>query len=344
MTFVSDIAVVFWDTLCEMAPYLIFGFIVAGTLSIVISPKLVERHLGGSGIWPVIKASFFGVPLPLCSCGVIPVAASLRRHGASKGAVTAFLLSTPQTGADSILVTFSLLGPVFAIFRPAAAFVSGLIGGSLIASIEKSDTHNEASEESQGDCCSQKDKQSILRRILHHGFVTLPRDIAAPLMIGLLIAGMISAFVPATLASQLIGTGFLSMLAMMALGMPLYVCATASIPIAVAMLAKGVTPGAALVFLMTGPATNAATIATLWKLIGRRATLVYLGTVAATALGSGLILNSLFDSIGVPAHVVSHWMLPASIKVVSAIALLAILTYAVIKKQIEKSAERRELG
>ena len=121
-----------WVTLCEMAPYLLFGFLVAGLLSVLISPEIVERHLGGRGMWPVIKASLLGVPLPLCSCGVIPVAASLRRHGASRGATTAFLLSTPQTGVDSIVVTYSLMGGLFALVRPLAAFITGLAGGWLV--------------------------------------------------------------------------------------------------------------------------------------------------------------------------------------------------------------------
>ena len=126
-----------WAVFGAMAPYLLLGFVVAGLLSVVISPEFVERHLGGRGIWPVIKASAFGVPLPLCSCGVIPVAASLRRHGASKGATTAFLISTPQTGVDSIMVTFSLLGPVYAVFRPVVALISGVFGGAVVTASER---------------------------------------------------------------------------------------------------------------------------------------------------------------------------------------------------------------
>ena len=132
MEILTKVIYEFWGTFSDMAPYLLFGFFIAGLLSVFVSPEKVERHLGGNGIWPVLKASVFGVPLPLCSCGVIPVATSLRRHGASRGATTAFLLSTPQTGVDSIMVTFSLLGPVFAIFRPLAAFVTGTVGGVLV--------------------------------------------------------------------------------------------------------------------------------------------------------------------------------------------------------------------
>ena len=132
MDFAKTILVDFWATVGEMSPYLLFGFFVAGVLSILISQSFVERHLGGRGLWPLLKASLFGVPLPLCSCGVIPVSMSLHKHGASKGSTVSFLLSTPQTGADSIFVTLSLLGPLFAIFRPLAAFVTGIVGGALV--------------------------------------------------------------------------------------------------------------------------------------------------------------------------------------------------------------------
>ncbi len=135
--FVKSIVIDFWNTIGEMSPYLLFGFLVAGILSVLVSQRVVERHLGGKGIWPLVKASLFGVPLPLCSCGVIPVSMSLHKHGASRAATISFLLSTPQTGADSILVTLSLLGPLFAVFRPLAAFVTGIIGGILANAFDK---------------------------------------------------------------------------------------------------------------------------------------------------------------------------------------------------------------
>ena len=192
-----DIAREFWGVLTEMSPYLLFGFLVAGILSVFIRPETVERHLGGHGLWPIVKASAFGVPLPLCSCGVIPVAASLRRHGASKGATTSFLMSTPQTGVDSILVTLSLLGPVVAIFRPIVAFVSGVIGGSVVSLTQKNDPSTvETVEKCHDSCCSTDGPvHGKLMRVLRYGFVTLPRDIAKPLLAGLVIAGLIAVLV-----------------------------------------------------------------------------------------------------------------------------------------------------
>ncbi|MFC1462977.1 SO_0444 family Cu/Zn efflux transporter [Verrucomicrobiota bacterium] len=334
-----DIVLALWETLCDMAPWLLFGFLVAGALSIFISPKLVEKHLGGRGIWPVFKASLFGVPLPLCSCGVIPVAASLRKHGSSKGATTAFLLSTPQTGVDSIMATFSLLGPVFAVFRPLAAFVAGMLGGAIVSATDDPNGEHAHTEECHDECCGHSTRSSKAARVFHYGFVTLPRDIARPLVLGLAIAGVIAVAVPEDFFAEALGTGFLAMIVMMLLGMPLYVCATASIPVAAAMMLKGVTPGAALVFLMTGPATNAVTIATLWKMLGRKTTLLYLAIVAGTALGSGLALDLLFDVTGISTGHVGHSMLPPWVGTLSALLLIAVLVPAVLPRKHEHDHE-----
>jgi hypothetical protein len=319
-----------WETLLEMSPYLLFGFFVAGLLSIFIKPETVEHHLGGRGAGPVLKAAVFGVPLPLCSCGVIPVAASLRRHGAGRAATTSFLISTPQTGVDSIMVTLSLLGPVFAIFRPIVAFLSGLFGGALVNlfGFEKG-APPEALPVCTAECCSGAvERSSRFTLALKYGFVTLPRDINRALIVGIALAGVISAAIPPNYLSSFLGGGVVSMLIMMAVGIPLYVCATASVPIAAALIAKGVSPGAALVFLMTGPATNAATIATVWKIMGRRIAIIYLFAVAASALAAGLVLDGFFRTGGSYAMSHSHWMMPRWITVACALALIGVLGYA----------------
>ena len=314
-----------WATLTDMSPYLLFGFLVAGVLGVFLSPAFVERHLGGSGLWPIIKAAVLGVPLPLCSCGVIPVGASLRRHGASRGATASFLLSTPQTGVDSILVTLSLLGPVFAFFRALAAFVIGLVGG---AAVEYLGGANGGAVEPVGECeesCCSGNQTSAWRRALVHGFVTLPGDIGKPLLVGLVAAGAISALVPDSFFTELLGSGWWPMVAMLAVGMPVYVCATASVPVAAAMLAKGVAPGAVFVFLMTGPATNAAAIATLWKIMGRRGALIYMGVLAASALVFGAVFDQVVGLADAAAAPVGAAMMPGVVRVGSALALLAIL-------------------
>lgn len=255
--FVKTVAVDFLKTAAEMSPFLLLGFLVAGLLSVFVSQRIIERHLGGRGIWPLLKASFLGIPLPLCSCGVIPVSVSLHKHGAGKGSTISFLLSTPQTGVDSILVTFSLLGPVFGVFRPVAALVTGIVGGVFVDLFaQPSGNGRHVSEKCTDECCAGVER-SRLAKGLKYGFATLPRDIGASMLIGLIVAALISATIPQGFFAEKLGTGILAMLVMMLLGVPIYVCATASVPVAAALLLKGVTPGAVLVFLMTGPATNA---------------------------------------------------------------------------------------
>jgi len=251
-----------------MSPYLLLGFLFAGMLSVWVPANLIERHLGGAGWWPVIKASLLGIPLPICSCGVIPVAASLKKHGASRGATTSFLLSTPQTGVDSIFVTLSLLGPLYAIYRPVAALITGVVGGVIVDAVDRGDAHqNKAKEVCTDACCNPGIKDSALKRIWDYGFIALPSDIGKTLLVGLLIAALISAVVPEGFIPESL-SGIWAMLAMLLLSIPMYVCATGSVPVAAALIAAGFSPGAALVFLVAGPATNAAAITTIWKILG----------------------------------------------------------------------------
>ena len=298
-----------WAVFGAMAPYLLLGFAVAGLLSVVISPEWVERHLGGNGLGQVVKASLFGVPLPLCSCGVIPVAASLRRHGASKGATTAFLLSTPQTGVDSIAVTYGLLGPFLAVVRPVAALVTGVFGGGLVQAFngDGAEVSEEAADDGvapscSSDCCDDDNpkNRSKIVEALHYGLVILPRDIGKALILGVAISGLIAAFVAPQALESYLGGGFWPMLAAMAIGIPLYVCATASTPIALGLIHAGLSPGAALVFLISGPATNSAALTTLWKVLGRRAAIIYLLTVAFASLATGLAVDGLISAGGLP--------------------------------------------
>ncbi len=318
----------FWTTTGQMSPYLLLGFAVAGVLRVVIPNKFIENHLGGKGLWPIIKASLFGVPLPLCSCGVIPVAMSLRKQGASRGAVVAFLLSTPQTGIDSIFVTFSLMGPVFTIFRPVAALLTGFFGGAAVDVFDKA--KNETRENTQQN--TETNNGSILARIVRHGFIVLPRDIALAMLVGLIIAAGISVGVPDDFFADKIGSGVTAMLLMMLVGIPFYVCATASVPIAVAMIAKGLSPGAALVFLMTGPATNAAAFTTIWSVLGKRTAIIYMLTVVMCALGSGLILNIFFNSATQYIATHSHKMGTSPLEHISAVVLLGVLGFGIFEK------------
>ncbi|MHC4264453.1 MAG: SO_0444 family Cu/Zn efflux transporter [Planctomycetota bacterium] len=334
--FVKSLLVDFWFTVAEMSPFLLFGFFVAGVLSVLVSRQFVENHLGGRGLWPLVKASLFGVPLPLCSCGVIPVAMSLRKHGASKGSVISFLISTPQTGVDSIFVTFSLLGPLFTIFRPIAAFLSGIIGGSLTNTLTRlSGLNSEPESQCEEECCTGEPKQHRLKRGLKYAFVTLPRDIGKAMLVGLLVAAFISVVVPDDFFAGRLGHPVVAMLVMVLVGIPIYVCATASVPIAAALIIKGISPGTALVFLMTGPATNAASFITIWKGLGRTTAFAYLTSVIGCALVSGLLLDYIVS--GSELEIISRpgWMLPGYVKHICAVILLVVLLSSTLSTRRE---------
>jgi len=332
----AEIAWESWLVLGQMGPYLLFGFLMAGLLSVCISPQWVERHLGHRGFGPVLKASLFGVPLPLCSCSVIPVSASIHRHGASRAATSAFLLSTPQTGVDSIAVTYALLGWVFAVFRPVVALLTGLFGGYLVQLFDRKDGTADSDQPKAAACteacCERAGTRNLVVRALLYGLVTLPRDIGVALLVGVLIAGAMAVLVPEGRLAAYIGGGIGSILLMMAAGVPVYVCATASVPIAAGAMHMGASPGAALAFLIAGPATNAATFTTIWKLLGRRTAALYLITVAASAIAAGLLLDWMITTVQakVPqlgSHVHEapgvEWMTHAA-----AVTLLAVVAYS----------------
>ncbi len=334
-----------WGLTKDMSPYLLLGFLIAGVLSVVISPASVQKNLGGKGLFPIVKASLFGIPLPLCSCGVIPVATSLYKHGANRSATTSFLISTPQTGVDSILVTYSLLGPIFAIFRPIAALLAGIVGG---LAVELSDNGSESNVKPAED--ADHGDKSIFRRIYEYGFISLPQDIGKPLILGIVVAAMISLVIPDDFFASYLGTGFMGLIIIMFAGIPIYVCATASVPIALALMNIGLSPGAAFVFLMTGPATNAATISTVWKILGKKTAFIYLAAVSGCSLVAGLVINLFSSEIGLHIHSHDHWMMPTWLQITSSVLLLSILVNSLLRLYFptrfkrENAIESREAG
>ena len=292
MPIALDIIREVWLVTARMSAFLLLGFLVAGLLSVFISPAWLHRHLGSRGGQSVFKASLFGVPLPLCSCGVIPVSASLRRHGASKAATTSFLLSTPQTGVDSIMVTWTLLGPLFAVFRPLIALATGFVGGWLVQVFDRTDgRRGSPAPPAAGEVPLPASLFGKVKQALDYGLITLPGDIGRALLVGVAIAGLLGALVPADYLAGYLGAGPWSIALLMIAGIPLYVCATASVPLAAGFIFLGATPGAALAFLIAGPATNAATVTTVLRVLGRRTALIYLLTIALSAFGSGLLLD-----------------------------------------------------
>ena len=279
-----------FELLNEMSPYLLLGFLIAGILHEFVPQKLYRSSLSHNNLRSVILAALIGVPLPLCSCGVIPTAMSLRREGVSKGATTSFLISTPQTGADSILATASLLGVPFAVLRPLIAFVTAILGGYLVNRFDNDDNRGVYTIAN-----TQKSKSFVRKCLgaLKYGFIDMLQDIGKWIVIGLIVAGLITVLVPDNFFTAFNDKPIVNMLIVMLFSVPMYLCATGSIPIAAALMLKGLSPGAALVLLMAGPATNTAAILVIKKVMGMRALLIYLSTIIVGALGFGLVIDYL---------------------------------------------------
>ncbi len=303
-----------WDLFVEAAPYLILGVLVAGLMYLFLSPETIARHLKSGRVRSVFKAALLGIPLPLCSCGVLPAAASLRKQGANRGATAAFLISTPESGVDSIAITYALLDPLMTLIRPIAAFLTAFAAGIIENLFSGQDTEEVQLQPDLGcrvdGCCDGQDcppeehrnHHSLgqkLWRGIHYGFFDLYRELSGWIVVGFLVAGAITLWLPQDLTSRYLGGGFATMLFMLAAGIPTYICATASTPVAAALILKGVSPGAALVFLLAGPATNIASLTVLSKVLGKRGVIIYLGSIATFALLLGLATDWLYGFLGI---------------------------------------------
>lgn len=288
-SFLTDI----WHICNSMSPYILLGFLLAGLLHEFVPADFYIRHLSGKNFRSVLLSALFGIPLPLCSCGVIPTAMGLRREGISKGATVSFLIATPQTGVDSIIATYSLMGLPFALLRPFVALATALFGGSLI---NRFDTENETQYDAKPHKREMETKGSFGKRItsaLRYGMVDMIADIGKWLIIGLITAGIITTLVPAEWFSVFQDNSLLSMLAILILSIPMYLCATGSIPIAVALMLKGLSPGCALVLLLAGPASNMASILVIKNVLGKRALFIYLLSIVIGTIVFGLGIDYL---------------------------------------------------
>lgn len=430
----------FIDLFLDSAPWLLLGLFLAGMLKMFVPMAWMQKQLGGHGFKTTVKAAVLGAPLPLCSCGVIPAAVGLRRSGASKAATTSFLVSTPETGVDSVTVSYVLLGPFMAIVRPIAAVISAIVAGLLVGRDDDdvkpvTDTEKAASSSccsskkaepkvatssccasekkasvsmkplaqarvmsqpanaaplnlspvtepkkstccssekvavkaESASCCSSKSSDaaeaesccestkdiatelkgtSVISRIgkgLHFAATDLVRDTTVWLLIGLFFAALVTTYVPGDFMAKW-GDGILAMLVMVLISVPMYICATASTPIAAGLLLAGVSPGAVLVFMLAGPATNIATLGVVTKELGKRALFGYLGGVLGVALVSGVLVNYLVDTFGfvvMPQIGEQHNLLPAAIVYTSGI-VLAILMSKVFLDMLPKNWWRRD--
>lgn len=345
-TLLNNIWLVFLDT----AFWLLIGLLAAGFIKLFISEETMQRWVGGRGIGSILRAALFGAPLPLCSCGVLPAAIGLHRSGASKEATVSFLISTPETSIDSVAVTYALMGPVMAIVRPISALVNAVGTGLLTTLVAENSHPHEMKETKVASCCSSKqvkkvessvssccaggssdqkenkshDKPNKFFQVLSYAGAELLDDISTWLIIGIVLAGAMLTFIPPDWFAQW-GSGLAAMLVMLVVGVPMYICAVASTPVAAGLLVAGVSPGAVLVFLLVGPATNIASFALLKNELGFKVTAMYLTGLSALSLMMGLLLEW-FLSVQqwtIETNITdSHTMLPGMVAWVSAFILI----------------------
>lgn len=321
----------------QMSPYILLGFLLAGIMHAFIPQGMYRKYLGGTSFRSVFNAALLGVPLPLCSCGVIPTAMSLRKEGASKGATTSFLISTPQTGVDSIIATYSLMGLPFALIRPVVALITALAGGMLVNRISKNDMPGDSEDTSEGlpkSCKTDVKVTAKIKTAFRYAFVEMMQDIGRWLVLGLIIAGVITVLVPDSFFAVFAGKPLLSMMLVLIFAIPMYLCATGSIPIAVALMLKGLSPGTALVLLMAGPAVNVASILVVGKLMGRKTLAVYLFSIIAGAIVFGLGIDYLlprdwFTAPLMALHACPHETL-SWFNMLCAVALFVLLVNALV--------------
>ncbi len=325
-----------WLLLLDVSPFLFLGFLFAGILHVFVGKDLIVKHLGKGNISSVIKSVLFGIPLPVCSCGVIPIAASLKRDGAKKPSVLAFLFSTPTTGIDSIFATYAFLGILFAVFRPLAALIGGLLlGGSALFIKDKGEIIETSAP--------KKGKKGGVLEIINYGFFYLPKEIGKWLIIGVLLGGAITAIIPSDFFMRYLSNPWISYPIMLLISIPLYVCATGSIPIAAAMIWKGLNPGAALAFLIAGPATNTVTITFVYKELGKKFAALYLFMIVIISTASGLIFDYIWRIAGDNSSILSGGgkFIPVWIKIFSSVLLLLIIFLPQIRIKSKKEKKMK---
>jgi len=359
-----------WQLSIAMAPYILFGLLFAGIMHELVPDSIVTKHLGKDNISSVVKSTIFGIPLPVCSCGVIPLATAIKKSGASKGATLSFLISTPITGVDSILATYGIFGWIFTLYRAVTSMIIAMVAGILTNIFDKDTTmrvdtgsaptsfstfkpvgadsisaHNYApKEESCGtgeeSCCSTSNdnqKGFSLKAAFTYAFGTLLGDIAKPLFWGLLLGALITVAIPDNLAALLSGNTWLSYLLVIIIAVPMYVCATASLPIAAGLMLSGVSAGAAFVFLSAGPATNTVTIGVVKKMLGSKSLAIYLGSIVIGSIVFGLGLDYIFDATEInPASLIHMDEEGGIIATLSSVVLWGLLLYYMVKPYFQK--------
>lgn len=327
-----------WAMIAEMGPYLLLGFGISALLYRYLRESWVEGLMGQRKFSSILWGSVIGVPMPLCSCGVIPVTMSLHSKGASKGATVSFLTSTPQTGVDSFLATYGMLGPVFAAYKLVVAFLSGILVGTVT---DLSTPAAEKAKSRQSNTSKAKsDAPPSFVASIRYAFYTMPGDLSNSLIVGFLLAGLIAALVPADLLSSIPGGAISAILLATLFSVPFYICSTGSIPLALALIHSGLPVSAALVLLIAGPATNVATITTMRKVLGGRTTIIYVGGVVICTWIAAAIYHFFLDNGTLGHHAMSHDMSLPWWKHLGGALLLAILLLPRLREFLLASSSR----
>lgn len=322
----------YWNIFSAMAPWLLFGYLAAGIIAFFLKPEQIKKHFGGNGITTVLKAVLIGIPLPVCSCGIIPIATALRKEGASKGATGALFIATPQIGADSAIVTASMLGWSAAVIRAITAALSGITGGILINSISSETAGTVPREKSPCCCCHSKIQKNPPSEkpwffILSYGFLRMMKSTAPSLLLGMAVAAMIQLIIPENFGSEyLCGSTLLEFSIVLIFSIPLYICSSASVPVALTLMMKGFSPGAALLFLIAGPTIHSVSITSMRQIIGTRATIAAVVSIAFWAVAAGSIVNFFNIPVDTAASVLSSAGHSGLLKTVSGI-ILALLIF-----------------
>ena len=339
-----------WWILKEAAPYVLFGSLIAGLLYIFVNHETIYKHFGKGKVRSVFLASLFGIPIPLCSCGVLPAAVSLRKQGATRGATLSFLISTPESGVDSIAVTYALIDPLMTVIRPLSAFISAVVAG-LADNFSSGDDYKSNLEKADitckvDGCCDGIDCPIEIHRNHHsfyqkikssvkYSFGELFEDFALWFTIGIIAAGAITYLMPEQLMERYLGGGIHSMLIMLLAGIPMYICATASTPIAAALILSGVSPGAALVFLLAGPATNLASLSVVGATLGKRSAAIYLTTISVVSVSMGLFTDYLYKTFKISPMAYSgkaSEFIGEPVKIALALIIALLLALAIFNK------------
>ncbi len=339
---IQNYMVALWELTMEMSPYLLLGFLIAGILHIYFPKEKVTKYLGKNNFRSTLNAALIGIPLPLCSCGVIPTGVSFYKNGASKGSSVSFLISTPQTGVDSIMATYALLGLPLAIIRPIIALITGVVGGLVTNSVAEGESAPPVNNQPIHDQAIKTDWKNRFKSMMNYAFVEFLQDISKWLVIGLLLAALMAVLIPDGFFTNYLSNEYLSMAIVLVASIPLYVCATGSVPIAAVLLMKGLSPGAAIVFLMAGPATNAATITVIGNVLGKKTLLSYMLSIVGGALFFGILVNEFLPRewftgfvmdghSGHGAHLLPNWL-----SVSSSVLLIGLLINGYLQKFLNR--------